>query len=34
MSLLLVEVNGLFHPGLESGGNFLHAVDHGSELDV
>ena len=34
MGFLLVEVNGLFHPSLESGGNFLHGVDHGSDLGV
>ena len=34
MSLLLVEVDGFFHPSLEGGGNFLHGVDHGSDLDV
>ena len=33
-SFLLVEVDGLFHPSLESGGNFLHGIDHGSELDI
>ena len=33
-SFLLVEVDGLFHPSLESGGNFLHGVDHGSDLDI
>ena len=34
MSFLLVEVDGFFHPSFESGGNFLHGVDHGSDLDV
>ena len=34
ISFLLVEVDGLFHPSLESGGNFLHGIDHGSELDI
>ena len=34
MSFLLVEVNGLFHPSLESGGDILHGIDHGSDLDV
>ena len=34
MSFLLVEVDGFFHPSLESGGNFFHGVDHGGELDV
>ena len=34
MSFLFVEVNGLFHPGFENGGNFFHGVDHGSDLDV
>ena len=31
---LLVEINGLFHPSLKGGGDFLHGVDHGGELDV
>ena len=33
-SFLFVEVNGFFHPGLEGGGNFLHGVDHGSNLGI
>ena len=31
---LLVEVDGLFHPSFESGGNFFHGVDHGGKLDI
>ena len=34
MSFLLVEVDGFFHPSLESGGNFFYRVDHGSKLNV
>ena len=34
MSLLFVEVNSFVHPGLESGGDFLHKVDHGGYLDI
>ena len=34
MSLLLVKVNGLFHPSLEGSGNFFHGVDHGSNLEI
>ena len=33
-SFLLVEVNGFFHPGFESGQNLFHRVDHGGNLDV
>ena len=34
MSLLLVEVDGLFHPSLEGGGNLFHEVDHGGDLGI
>ena len=29
-----MEVDGLFHPSFESGGNFFHGADHGSDLEV
>ena len=29
-----MEVNGFLYPGFESGGNFFHGVNHGSDLDV
>ena len=34
VSLLLVEVDGLAHPGLESVRDLLHRVDYGCDLDV
>ena len=33
-SLLSMEVNSFAHPGLKSVRDFLHRVDHGSDLDV
>ena len=34
VGFLFVEADGFVHPGLESGGDFLHRVDHGGYLDV
>ena len=34
VSFLFVKINGLFHPGFEGGGDFLHRVNHGDYLDI
>ena len=33
-SLLSMKVDSFAHPGLKSVRDFLHRVDHGSDLDV
>ena len=34
VSLLFVEVDGLFHPHFQSTGDLLHGVDHGGDLNI